>query len=60
MHKEAQQDSKLVKKKLQRQQELESGSRGGKQKQKARSKEEGPGESEQALLRRDSSQGGEQ
>lgn len=52
LHKEAQRDSKFVKKKLQRQ--LES-SRGSKQKVKVEVSQEGDGE--QALLRRDSSQG---
>ncbi len=56
--KEAQRDSKFVKKKLQRQLESGSGSRGSKQKAKVEASQEGDGE--QALLRRDSSQGGEQ
>jgi len=57
LRKEAQRDSKFVKKKLQRQLESGSGSRGNKQKAKAEGSQEGDGE--QALLRRDSSQGGE-
>lgn len=56
LRKEAQRDSKFVKKKLQRQ--PDSSSRGSKQKAKAEAGQEGEGQ--QALLRRDSSQGGEQ
>ena len=58
LRQEAQRDSKFVKKKLQRQLESGSGSRGSKQKAKVEGSQEGDGE--QALLRRDSSQGGEQ
>ncbi|KAL0021602.1 hypothetical protein WJX79_003100 [Trebouxia sp. C0005] len=53
LRKEAQRDSKFVKKKLQRQ--PDSSSRGSKQKAKAEAGQEGEGQ--QALLRRDSSQG---
>ncbi|KAL0039615.1 hypothetical protein WJX77_003445 [Trebouxia sp. C0004] len=55
LQKEAQRDSKFVKKKLQRQLESGSGSRGSKQKARVEASQEGDGE--QALLRRNSSQG---
>lgn len=58
LHKEAQRDSKFVKKKLQRQLESGSSSRGSKQKAKGEGSQEG--DAEQALLRRESSQAGEQ
>lgn len=58
LRKKAQRDSKFVKKKLQRQLESGFGSRGSKQKAKGEASQEGDGE--QALLRRDSSPGGEQ
>ena len=57
LRKEAQRDSKFVKKKLQRQLEAGSGSRNSKPKARLEGSQEGDGE--QALLRRDASQGGD-
>ena len=60
LHKEARRDSKFVRKKLQRQVEPGESGKGTKQKLQAELKEVDPFETEDALVRRDSNQGGEQ